>query len=105
MYFYFYFLLTALAIWRISSLLAREDGLFDIFLRIRHYVGVRYDDKSETYGTNTVSKGILCVWCSSLWFTPFASLLFATDPVEWLIYTLSLSTIVILFESTITRLS
>jgi hypothetical protein len=57
----------ALATWRISSLLVREDGPFYLFMRLRHKVGVRYDKLSQPYATNEVARGLLCLWCTSVW--------------------------------------
>jgi hypothetical protein len=100
-----FFTFTILAVWRISSLLAREEGPFDIFGRLRSLLGVRYNEANESFGTNWLSKGVLCIWCNSLWFTPFTSLLYASTFVEWLILTLAMSSLVVLFESTIAKLT
>lgn len=54
-----------LATWRLSSLLATEPGPFDVFARLRRLVGVRSD--GGPYGTNVVSKAIICPWCNSLY--------------------------------------
>ena len=55
------------ASWRISGLLSRESGPWDILGRFRVWAGVRYDDKSEPYGTTELAKALLCVYCSSIW--------------------------------------
>ena len=62
-------LIVGLATWRLSSLLAKEAGPFDILVKIRHKVGVRYSTAPpyDIYGTNTVAKGIICIWCNSVW--------------------------------------
>lgn len=58
-------LILILATWRLSSLLATEPGPFDVFARLRRLVGVRND--GGPYGTNVVSRAIICVWCVSVW--------------------------------------
>lgn len=60
--------LMVLANWRVSSLFAREDGPFNLFLKVRHFLGVRYDEYSDPYGTNVFSRGVICMWCNSVWF-------------------------------------
>jgi hypothetical protein len=55
------------ASWRIACLLARESGPWDILGKMRVLVGVRYDEKSEPYGTTELAKAIICVYCSSVW--------------------------------------
>lgn len=57
----------ALATWRVSSLLAREEGPIDLLLKLRYRLGVRYDEHSRPYGQSNLSKGILCIWCNSVW--------------------------------------
>ena len=60
-------LILALATWRIASLLASEPGPWDVFGRLRKLAGVRYDEAGVPYGTNEVSKAMICAWCSSAW--------------------------------------
>lgn len=91
-----------MAVWRLSSLLANEDGPFDIFARPRNLLGVKYDKNNETYGTNWISKGIICIWCNSVWVAAFVALSLSDDFVIWLINTLALSTIAIIIDSKLT---
>lgn len=96
------FVVVALAVWRLSSLLVKEEGPLDMFVRLRKFVGVKYDEFSEPYGTNLVSKIFACVWCMSIWlsapatlsfilfpkFTFYASLLFAFSAVAIIVETI-----------------
>lgn len=61
------FFILALATFRISSLVAEEDGPFGVFEGFRKTVGVRRDEKGENYGTNNFSVGLVCIWCNSIW--------------------------------------
>lgn len=72
------FLLVSLSVWRVAHFFAdpAEDGPFSIAHRVRKLVGVKYDDYSNPYGTNVVSKAILCVWCGSFWYGVLAALVY-----------------------------
>jgi hypothetical protein len=64
------FLVLSLATWRLSSLIATpgDDGPWEMFLRIRKFVGVKHDEQTGLYyGTNEFAKGIMCLWCVSVW--------------------------------------
>ncbi len=61
------FLILALATFRISSLIADEDGPFRLFEWLRARIGVKRDEKGDGYGTNTFAVGVVCVWCNSIW--------------------------------------
>ena len=95
------FVVLALAVWRLSSLLAREGGLFDIFTKLRYFVGVRFNEKSEPVATNSISEGVLCIWCNSIWIGLFASLLISDNITDIVVNTLALSAVTILIEDNI----
>ena len=69
-------LIFALATWRIANFLSFDPGPFDIFDKFRHFVGVRYTEHSIPYGTTELARGILCVWCSSVWIGTFWVILY-----------------------------
>ena len=97
------FILIGMAVWRLSSLLANEDGPFDVFARIRNLLGVKYRNEGgelgESFGTNWISKGIICTWCVSVWVGAIVALSLSDDFVTWLIHTLALSTTAIIIDS------
>ncbi len=76
----FTLLLAALAVWRVSHLLAREDGPWDVIVRLRRRLG----------------RGLWgslfdCLYCLSLWIAvPFA-LLFRPTLAEFVLLWLGLS--------------
>ena len=85
-------IILVLATWRLTSLLVWEDGPFEVFARIRHVLGVRYDDRSMAYGTNWLAKGVVCPACASVWFGTFWAVAYWLWPdVWWLALPLALS--------------
>lgn len=73
-------LLAMMATWRLSSLLAQEGGPFDLLSKLRYTVGVRFDEHSLPYGTNVVSRGIICRYCNSMWLGIFFWVLICISP-------------------------
>lgn len=91
------FWLVVLSAWRITSLLVREDGPFDVFARLRLALGVYYDDMSEAHGRNTVAKALTCTWCLSVWISLFAALLspFSVNILSYWLNVFAISTLII----------
>ena len=59
---WFRFMISALAVWRLSHLLAAEDGPWDVIARIR-----------RALGTTKLGKLMDCFYCISVWISiPFA---------------------------------
>ena len=58
-----------LATWRLSSMLVRERGPWNLFVWIRERAGIGHDDEGHPYMIpDTTITGILsCVWCASMW--------------------------------------
>jgi hypothetical protein len=62
---FYWFVLASLAVWRITHLLAAEDGPWDAFANLRALAGDRF-----------FGKLLDCFYCLSLWIAlPFAWLL------------------------------
>jgi hypothetical protein len=68
-------ILNMLATWRLSELLVDEAGPFDIFHKLRRFVGVEYDEHSRKTASNNVAKLFLCILCMSVWCGAFFALL------------------------------
>ena len=64
-------LLLALSVWRLASLVANEDGPFDIFCRFRSAVRSCRIRRIRPL-LKTFYKGLCCEWCNSVWFGTLA---------------------------------
>jgi len=96
------FLVLALATWRLTSLLVWEDGPFEVFAKLRHWLGVRYDDMSQPYGSNWFAKGVVCPACASVWFGTVLGIAYLLwNPTWYIAFLLALSTGAILVETLI----
>lgn len=97
--------LIGLAIWRFASLVAREHGPRDVLDRFRYWAGVRYDADSELYGTSIFSKGIICMWCNTVWFGALGAVGYALfrSAVVWIALPFALSALALLVESLVKR--
>ena len=74
------FVLAVLATWRVTHLLASEDGPADIIVRFRVLLG-----------QTIVGKLMDCFNCLSLWIAALAALFVSRRPLEWLFCWLALS--------------
>jgi hypothetical protein len=74
------FVLAVLATWRVTHLLASEDGPADIIVRFR-----------KLLGQSLAGQLMDCFNCLSLWIAAPAALFVSRRPVEWLVASLALS--------------
>lgn len=76
-----------LATWRVSNLLAREEGPLSILATLRYALGVRYapEPPYEIYGKTVFSKAIICVYCNSVWVGIVFSVLYVIWHPLWFI--------------------
>ena len=84
------FVLAVLATWRVTHLLANEDGPADLIFRFRALLG-----------QGLVGRLMDCFNCLSLWIAVPAALFVSRRPVEWLFTWLALSGGVCLLERTV----
>lgn len=92
-------LILVMATWRLTSLLVWEDGPFDMFAKLRQFLGVRYDETSQPYGSNWLAKGVLCPACASVWFGIFwAAMYLLWQDSVWIALPLALSAGAIVME-------
>jgi Protein of unknown function (DUF1360) len=58
----------ALATWRVSHMIAKELGPFQVFERLRVATGAMYiANRNSWQGTNTLSQLLVCPLCLSVW--------------------------------------
>ena len=81
------FLLAALATWRVTHLLANEDGPADIVFRLRRRLGESW-----------IGGLMDCFNCLSFWIAAPAALFVSTSPLEWAVSWLALSGAACLLE-------
>jgi hypothetical protein len=78
--FWIRFVLAVLATWRVTHLLANEDGPADLIVRFR-----------SRLGQGLVGQLMDCFNCLSLWIAAPAAVFVARNPLEWLLIWLALS--------------
>jgi hypothetical protein len=74
------FVLAVLATWRVTHLLASEDGPADLIVRLRALLG-----------QSIVGRLMDCFNCLSLWIAALAALFVSRRPLEWVFCWLALS--------------
>lgn len=73
---WFIVILSILAVYRISYLIAREDGPFDMFVAMRHKIGQH----------NWIGRGLHCILCIDFWLSlPPAIVLFGYAGIPMII--------------------
>jgi Protein of unknown function (DUF1360) len=77
---WFRFVLAVLATWRVTHLLANEDGPADVIVQVRVWLGEHW-----------IGKLMDCFNCLSLWIAAPAALFVSRRPMEWLFSWLALS--------------
>jgi hypothetical protein len=65
--------LAILATWRVAHLIAREDGPFDVVLRLR-----------ARAGNGVLGQLMDCPYCLSLWVAAPWAVWIANGPAEWI---------------------
>jgi|GEM_PF-388992 len=85
--FWIRFVLAALATWRVTHLLASEDGPADVIVRFR-----------ARLGQGLAGSLMDCFNCLSLWIAAPAALFVSRKPLDWLLACLALSGAACLLE-------
>jgi len=87
----FLFVLLSLVVWRITHLLAKEDGPFDIIFRLRKAAGAGF------FGSL-----LDCFYCLSIWIALPAGIYIGNTWLEKILYWLALSGAACLLEQATT---
>jgi len=86
------FVVAVLATWRVTHLLANEDGPADLMVRFR-----------ARLGHGLVGKLMDCFECLSLWVAAPAGLFVSQKPLEWLLAWLAISGAACLLEHAVQK--
>lgn len=95
------FFILGMATWRITSLLVREQGPWNIFERIRELSGIIHDEDGNVLAIpdNFFADVLSCVWCCSIWVAFGWSIVFFIYPViTWVAIPFALSSITIFLD-------
>jgi len=107
--------LTALASWRMASLLVNEDGPGAVFARLRRWAGISYVVRQDGNGQPAamrvakggLAEGLTCIWCVSVWcaagFVLFGFIPYANAVVTVLRDILAVSAAAILLHEALER--
>jgi len=97
------FVVYALAVWRLTSLISKERGPFDIFVRLRRSVGIlpAEDGSPLSWSDQMPANLIVCPWCLSVWIGVIWVIAIFINPeiMIWISLPLSLSAVAILIQS------
>ncbi len=84
--------LAVLAVWRVCNMIAHEAGPFNVFYLLHNTLGSTFlTDELHWEGSNVLGDLIACPLCLSVWVAAPVALLFAQDPVQWVLYWLGIS--------------
>ncbi len=71
-----------LAIWRVTRLVGdpREAGPYNLLDKMRTKVGIVYNEFSVLEGENEFARGLVCVYCLSVWLGILAAIAYLAAP-------------------------
>lgn len=97
-------LITLLATYRITLLISKERGPFDMLGRFRTWAGIKFDEYSNPIATGELSEGILCPYCLSVWIgigittlIGIAAILGNVNVALWLLFPFAISGAAVFF--------
>lgn len=78
--------LLSLATWSVANIVVNEDGPYEVFPKVRHVVGVRYDEHSNPVMPANPHRRFLasiltCTYCLGVWVAIFFTLLYLLTPI------------------------
>jgi len=89
---WFYFMISVLAVWRLTHLLAKEDGPFDIIFLMRRKISVGF-----------FANLLDCFYCLSIWISLPFGIWLGTNWLEKILMWLALSGAACLLEQATTK--
>jgi hypothetical protein len=98
------FIIFCLAVWRLSSLFANEDGPFNVFKKLRS-IALFLQSNTKFFKAFKLHDGLECEWCNSLWFAfPLSFFIFERSFYNLFIVPLAVSTVVIFLKYILERI-
>ena len=93
------FIYLSLASWRLASLIANEDGPWQMFQRFRQ-LAEKWCNKYKFCSELGLHELVTCEWCNSVWIGAGLTLLYLWigDTILYLALPLALSTVVIIIK-------
>jgi hypothetical protein len=93
------FFYLALAAWRLASLVANEDGPWQIFKRLRQHAEI-WCNKYRFCRELGLYELVTCEWCNSVWIGAGLTILYlwVGETILYLILPLALSTVTIIIK-------
>lgn len=91
-------IILALSTVRITTFLVKEDGPYMLGERIRHIIGIRYDESSNKFGKNELARMFMCTWCASMWVGLFLWALFLIGFPSWIFVPFVLSEAMLILD-------
>lgn len=93
-------LLFGLATWRLTSLLVRERGPWNVFVRLRARAGISHDELGQPLEVpDNVLAGILsCTWCCSVWVAIPWAIFYPGGWIEKIAAALAISAVAIVVD-------
>lgn len=76
------FILACFACFRLSELIAVDDGPGDVLLQIRARLGA-YDLDDDGRPATSIGRGIICPYCISIWLSFGFAFIVAPLPIDW----------------------
>lgn len=74
-------IIIGIAVWRLSYMLVEEEGPYEIFTRLRNWLGTDVDEDHRNQHLNTL-RGILeCIYCISVWLGFFFVAVYVISPL------------------------
>ena len=102
-----HFLIMAGGVWRLSRMLAdpTESGPYDVLIRLRSWLGWRWDEFSNLEFSSTgivrqLAMAVACMKCSSVWFGLLATVAYLINPnvATFLALPLAISAVAVITE-------
>lgn len=88
-----YLIVSALAVWRITHMIIKENGLFDIFTKFKSFLLSKFKRKD-----GGIVQLFTCFWCLSMWISALFAIPLTHNLVEFTTVTLALSAVAIFIE-------